>query len=63
MTGGGRRGRGRGGGRGGGSGNGNGGQAAPGQQNPVDFWLYASANFDMTGRSVQLLPQGTVVPV
>jgi hypothetical protein len=29
----------------------------------VDFWLYASANFDMTGWSAQLLRQGTEVVV
>lgn len=49
MTGGGRRGgrsRGRGGGRGGGNGNG---QHVPGQPNPVEFYLFASEHFDMTG--------------
>lgn len=50
MTGGRKGGRGRGGGRGRSGGNGNGGQAAPAPpQNPVDFWLFATEHFDMTG--------------
>jgi hypothetical protein len=57
MTGGGRRGgggrsRGRGSGRAGGNGNG---QHAPGQQNPVEFYLFASEQFDMTGARSQRL--------